>query len=195
MSKSEGNFFTIQDVLKDWPGEVVRFNMLKTHYRQPIDWTVRGLEEARVILAGWGAALRPYGKIELSPQLEIPILDEVTDALADDLNMQPALVLMHGWAKDARAGNQRSAAALQFAGTFLGLSPERWDRGFDDVSFKVETNDGVQSKIDARIAARAAKNFAESDRIRDELFAMGIQLKDGKDPVTGEPVTTWEAMR
>jgi cysteinyl-tRNA synthetase len=102
---------------------------------------------------------------------------------------------MHGWAKEARAGDQRAAAALQSAGAFLGLSPGRWDRGFDDVSFKVETNDEVQVKIEARLAARRAKNFAESDRIRDELLAMGIQLKDGKDPVTGEPVTTWEVKR
>jgi cysteinyl-tRNA synthetase len=192
MSKSLGNFVTIREVLNDWPGEVVRLNMLKTHYRQPIDWTVRGLEESRSVLSNWGEVLRSFGSPHVTPLRE-PI-DAVTTALGDDLNFQSVMVIMHEWAKAGRSGDAKSAAFLASAGQFLGLVPERWDRANEDKTIEMALNEQAEVLIATRLEARRAKNFAESDRIRDELAAMGIQLKDGKD-ADGNPTTTWEVKR
>lgn len=183
MSKSAGNFFTIQDVLKDWPSEVVRLNMLKTHYRQPIDWTVRGLEESEKTLR------ELYGLVEgahggaVSPH--------IIDALSDDLNTARVLTELHVLKVDVQAGNGLARGQLASSLRLMGFSGEL---GAIEREPAVSASEAKQL-IETRLEARRAKNFAESDRIRDQLLAMGIQLKDGKDPVTGEPVTTWEIKR
>ena len=118
MAKSEGNFVTIRELLADWPGEVLRLNMLRTHYRQPIDWTMAGVLESQKVLDHW------YDIVADTP---MPI-------------------------------------------------------GVDA--------DKVNALVDARNAARKAKNFREADRIRDELKAMNIELEDHKDGTT-----TWKASR
>jgi cysteinyl-tRNA synthetase len=196
MSKSLGNFITINQLLKTdtfgkqpWHGRVLRFAMLTTHYRQPIDWTVDRLVQARATLAeladalaGAAPAAAPHG--------------EVLAALADDLNTPSALSIIHGLLKSARRGNAATASELKATLQFMGL----YDNETSDAFFlgqKVAHIDKakVEALIAARLAARKAKNFKESDRLRDELAAMGIQLKDGKDAKTGEPVTTWEVRR
>ncbi len=201
MSKSLGNFFTIDEHLtqtkvggRTWPGEVLRLAMLKTHYRQPIDWTVRALEEAEATLALWGGALR-YSGVSFHPEYKPKQISfELIKALADDLNIQQAITLMHGWGKAADKGDGASAALLFAAGDLLGLRPTVWDRRHEDAYFDAITRDRMEALVNLRLEARRAKNFAESDRIRDELAAMGIQLKDGKD-AEGNPVTTWEVRR
>jgi cysteinyl-tRNA synthetase len=188
MSKSLGNFVTIQELLdgwqgKAWPGDVLRLTMLKTHYRQPIDWTVRAMEESWRTLEGW------YRAISGVTASAVP--EAVLEALGDDLNTAKAMAELHG---------------LDKRGDYAGLKAALLLMGFDDArlgTLTAETDAEADMKdttriddlIAARLAARKARNFAESDRIRDELAAMGIQLKDGKDPATGEPVTTWEVMR
>jgi cysteinyl-tRNA synthetase len=179
MSKSLGNFITINELLatekfggRKWPGEVLRLAMLKTHYRQPIDWTVRALEEAKANLEDWG---RVAALSSDTPPVEL------LDALSDDLNTAEVIALLHKWRK---AGD---AQALGAALTFLGLSI--WKDEAPSLA------PDAAALLDARLAARKAKDFRESDRLRDELLAMGIRVKDGKDPATGEPVTTWEAVR
>ncbi|MCZ8313576.1 cysteine--tRNA ligase [Phreatobacter sp.] len=188
MSKSLGNFVTIQELLdgwqgKAWPGEVLRLTMLKTHYRQPIDWTVRAMEESWKTLEGW------YRAVQSVTAAAVP--EGVLEALGDDLNTAKAIAELH---------------ALDKRGDYAGLKAALLLMGFDDSrlgELKAETDAEADMKdtariddlIAARLAARKAKNFAESDRIRDELAGMGIQLKDGKDPATGELVTTWEVMR
>jgi cysteinyl-tRNA synthetase len=169
MSKSLGNFITIHELLADWPGEVLRLNMLRTHYRQPIDWTVKGLEESAKMLGGWFAGGADVAA-EFAP--------DVLAALRDDLNTPQAIAEMHQL-EDARP----SLKAMGFAGNLA-----------DPRASKVDAAE-VEAMIAARIAARDEKNWAESDRIRDALVAMGIQLKDGKDPRTGDLVTTWEIKR
>jgi cysteinyl-tRNA synthetase len=183
MSKSLGNFTTIREVLDDWPGEVARLNMLKTHYRLPIDWTVRGLEECREVLNDWDRALRGVAAGEPSPA--------VIEALADDLNVSAAIAELH---RLRRSGDH---PALKGSLALLGfrLSEGEHFASPDAASVDASVEATVREAIEKRLAARRAKNFAESDRIRDELLAMGIQLKDGKDPATGEPVTTWEVKR
>jgi len=188
MSKSLGNFVTIQELLdgwqgKAWPGEVLRLTMLKTHYRQPIDWTVRAMEESWKTLEGWYRAAQ---SVEAS---SVP--ETVLEALGDDLNTAKAIAELH--ALDKRGDHAGLKASLQL----MGFDEARLGELTAEADAEADMKDTarIDDLIAARLAARKAKNFAESDRIRDELAAMGIQLKDGKDPATGEPVTTWEVMR
>ncbi|RYE34517.1 MAG: cysteine--tRNA ligase [Hyphomicrobiales bacterium] len=204
MSKSLGNFVTINELLetdvfggRKWPGEVLRLAMLKTHYRQPIDWTVKALEEAEATIAGWAELLRsiPVDPYDAPKNVD----DEVVAALADDLNTAKAMAALHGLAKAAKNGDGQAASRLAASVDFLGLKRQAWDRAEQAFVFKAATNDDfdqrVKELLEARLDARRAKNFAESDRLRDELAAMGIALKDGKDPATGEPTTSWEVKR
>jgi cysteinyl-tRNA synthetase len=167
MSKSAGNFFTIRDLLADWPGEVLRFNMLRTHYRQPIDFTFAGLKESWKTLERW---------YEVTEPLADPAPDgEFFAALADDLNTPAAIASLH------QADDMALAGGLGFL-------------GFSNVQLKIASKTEVDTAaiadaIAARNAARKAKNFAESDHIRDELLAKGIVLMDGPEG------TTWEVKR
>ena len=182
MSKSLGNFVTIRDVLADWPGEVVRLNMLRTHYRQPIDWTVAGLREAQKTLDHW---------YDLTAEATVGFLcADALDALTDDLNTPKALAALHELRSEAVRGAKPAAACLKASAQLLGLlqtTAEAWASfrpasvGFDERK--------VANLVEQRTAARKARNFAESDRIRDQLAAMGVVLKDSKDG------TTWEIAR
>ncbi|MEY4879726.1 MAG: hypothetical protein RJB62_1195 [Pseudomonadota bacterium] len=167
MSKSLGNFFTIADLLKDWPGEVLRFNMLRTHYRQPLDWTIRSLKESWNILERWYGVAEPIATHRLS--------DDFLAALCDDLNTPQAFAELH------------KANEMELAGG-LGML------GFSTVQEKIATKNAVDTHavlaaIAARNAARKVKDFKESDRIRDELLSKGVVLKDGPEG------TTWEVKR
>ena len=182
MSKSLGNFVTIRELLADWPGEVLRLNMLKTHYRSPTDWTSKGLEESARTLDDW------YG-ITADAKGEEPS-DAVIDALSDDLNTPQMIASLHGLRNSAASGNDRDrgqfAASLRLLG-FLSESAAEWQSRKQQAS-------GVDAKridrlISDRTAARARKDFKESDRIRDELAAMGVVIKDSKEG------TTWEIAR
>ncbi|SIP99040.1 cysteine--tRNA ligase [Bosea sp. TND4EK4] len=200
MSKSLGNFVTINELLatekfgaQKWHGRVLRLAMLMTQYRQPIDWTVDRLVEARSNLFEWN---------ELC--FEVPEtgadVGEVVEPLLDDLNTPAAIAGFHALAKAVRigTGHQKVAAAsrLRSALSLVGL----YHDGMSVELLKQDVRDRaldakVQSLIAARLEARRAKDFKRSDEIRDELAAMGIALKDGKDPATGEPTTTWEVKR
>ena len=182
MSKSLGNFVTIHELLKDWPGEVVRMTMLQTHYRQPINWTVAGLRETQRNLDHWYA---------LTTDVEPGYLcADALDALLDDLNTPKAFAALHELRGEAAKGVKPAAACLKGSGRLLGLlqmSASAW-KSFRPASLVIDEAK-VINLIDARTAARKAKNFKESDRIRNELAAMGVVLKDSKDG------TTWEIAR
>jgi cysteinyl-tRNA synthetase len=180
MSKSLGNFVTIHELLhtenfggRKWPGEVLRLAMLRTHYRQPIDFTVKALEEAEASLRKWSAQI---GEASSAPAVS----GDVLSALADDLNTPLALASLHELDAASRDG------ALKLLGIDLG-SYSRWVEAEMRQAVDVET---VAAMIETRLAARAAKNWAESDRIRDALAAMGVALKDNKDGTT-----SWEVKR
>jgi cysteinyl-tRNA synthetase len=189
MSKSLGNFITIKDVLDDWPGEVVRLNMLRTHYRQPIDWTLAGLKEAEAVLDTW------YEVTGATETGEINCAD-VTNALLDDLNTPRAITALHELRKPASEGARGAQASLRAGAAMLGLLGQTagaWRAGrrqLDSGNAEI-----VEQRIAARAAARKAKDFAEADRIRAELEAMGVKLMDRKDPATGEIITEWEVRR
>jgi cysteinyl-tRNA synthetase len=182
MSKSLGNFVTIRELLADWPGEVLRLNMLKTHYRSPIGWTLKGLEESAKTLDDWYwvasdvKSERPSGA--------------VFEALSDDLNTPQMIASLHSLRNSAASGNERDrqefAASLRILG-FLSESAAEW-KGRKQQASGVDAKQ-VDGLISDRTAARARKDFKESDRIRDQLAAMGVVIKDSKDG------TTWEISR
>jgi cysteinyl-tRNA synthetase len=177
MSKSLGNFVTIHELLKDWPGEVVRFTMLQTHYRQPINWTLGGLREAQKSLDHWYKLT--------SDSAPGYLCADAVDALLDDLNTPKAFAAMHELRTEAAKGTKPAAASLKASAQLIGLlqlSSAQW-LGFRPASVAVDENKAV-SLIEARNSARKAKNFKEADRIRDELKAMGIELEDTKDGKT-----------
>ena len=182
MSKSLGNFVTIHELLKDWPGEVVRFTMLQTHYRQPINWTVAGLREAQKNLDHWYALTA-----EVTPGY---LCADALDALLDDLNTPKAFAALHELRGEAAKGAKPAAACLKASAHLMGLlqMPAAAWAAFRPASLAIDESK-IVNLIDARNAARKAKNFKESDRIRDELAAMGVVLKDSKDG------TTWEIAR
>jgi cysteinyl-tRNA synthetase len=194
MSKSLGNFITIHDLLQDWSGEVIRFNMLRTHYRQPIDWTKKSLEESRATLERWGEISESVGG-EFGKRW-LPS-GEIVEALRDDLNTPLAIAKLHELAKDAKSGSDANAQRWLASAKFLGFDVARWHSSTKSADL-IEATDPdfaaqVKRLVTARSEARKAKNFKEGDRIRDELAGMGITLKDSKDPETGEITTTWEA--
>ena len=177
MSKSLGNFITIHDLLKDWPGEVVRFTMLQAHYRQPMNWTLNGLRESQKNLDHWYAltAESPPGYL----------CTDAVDALLDDLNTPKAFAALHEMRGEAAKGAKPAAACLKASAQLIGLlqlSATQWN-AFRPASAPVDENK-VVSLIEARNYARKAKNFKEADRIRDELKAMGVELEDTKDGKT-----------
>ena len=196
MSKSLGNFVTINELLATdkfggwrWPGPVLRFAMLSTHYRQPIDWTARRLEEAAI-------ALDSFRVFSIHDNTGSGPSPEIVAALEDDLNTPRAIVELHRLLGESKRTHNPHAARTLFAScNFLGLDVDKVDlNALSRESLAVDASK-VETAIAARNAASKAKNFKESDRIRDELSAMGIQLKDAKDPATGEIVTTWEVKR
>jgi cysteinyl-tRNA synthetase len=182
MSKSLGNFVTIHELLRDWPGEVVRATMLQTQYRQPINWTVAGIRESQKNLDHW---------YELTADVQPRYLcADVLDALFDDLNTPKAFTALHELRGEAAKGSKPAAADLKASAQLIGLlqlPTVEW-RAFRPASVSIDETK-IISLIEARAAARASKDFKESDRIRDELAAMGVVLKDSKDG------TTWEIAR
>jgi len=203
MSKSLGNFITIHDLLytekfggKTWKGEVLRLAMLRSHYRQPIDWTVKALEEAEKTLSRWYGILRAQG-VTAQSAAEAPLRQSFVEALLDDLNIPRGMAELHAIAGKAEPSKTQTGRAeaekLARAAGLLGLlqeDPAIWEhKGPNGVDVDAAA---VQKLVSDRLEARKARNFAESDRLRDVLAEMGVKLKDGKDPATGEPVTDWE---
>jgi cysteinyl-tRNA synthetase len=192
MSKSLGNFFSIRELLETdvfgnqaWHGRVLRFAMLSTHYRQPIDWTLDRLMAAK-------GAMQEFAGLVHGAEAAAAPNAEVVAALSDDLNTPSAISILHGLAKSAKRGDSGKTAelraTLEFLGLYGGEAPAELSL---QRQVTVDANK-VEALIAARLEARKAKNFKESDRIRNELIAMGVVVKDSKNQQTGELVTTWE---
>ena len=190
MSKSLGNFVTINEVLANWPGEVLRFNMLRAHYRQPIDWTLAGLDASINALDDFYKLTSPI------PSNESPInyIDpEVQAALQDDLNTPAAIAALHKLRAEVRGasgfGQIMLKRKLTATANLFGLLVETESAWFKRREAGISIAK-VDLLISARLAARAAKEWKESDRIRDELAGMGVSIKDNKDGTT-----SWEVKR
>ena len=169
MSKSLGNFYTVNELLDEFPGEAIRLLLLKTHYRQPLDFTKDGLAEAKRELDGWYRQKTKAG--------DVP--DAVIDMLCDDLNSPGAIAALHGMSGDA--------AAMTAGANFLGLlqqDPEEWFKWQPTSAAGGLSDEEIDAKIAARTEARKNKDFATSDAIRDELAAAGVILEDGAGGTT-----------
>ncbi|MFN3213424.1 MAG: cysteine--tRNA ligase [Henriciella sp.] len=186
MSKSLGNVVLLNDLLKDWDGEVIRFAMLSGHYRAPLDWTTDLLEQAKATLNRIYGSLRRVWDAEGGQARD----RGVRDALKDDLNTPIALAelsRLSGAANGAADRKDQAAMAearadLLAAGALLGLltnSPAEWEQGGDS-----DENARIDALVAARVQARADKDWAEADRIRDELAAKGIEIMDGATGAT-----------
>jgi cysteinyl-tRNA synthetase len=187
MSKSLGNFFTVRQLLEEGiRGEAIRLALLSGHYRQPLDVTREKIAESKAQLDRLYGALRPHGEIEVG---EGRAGDALLMALEDDLNTPQAIAALHDWASalnktaDPRT-HEAMKAALIGGGAVLGLlqqDPEDWFKGAVSDGL---ADDKIEALIAARTAARKAKDFAEADRIRDELAAEGVLLEDGSGGTT-----------
>jgi cysteinyl-tRNA synthetase len=193
MAKSEGNFVTIRDLLntdnfggRKWPGEVLRLAMLKTHYRSPIDWTFRSLVDADKMLRSWARIWVPN-----YPEARLPA--GAVEALSDDLNSPALITWLHQLYRKGETGDGEAKRALTSALQALGFS-NLFYKFSGEPGLTDEEKERINESINARTAARDRKDFKESDRIRDELAAIGVVLKDGKD-VDGRSITTWEIAR
>jgi cysteinyl-tRNA synthetase len=181
MAKSLGNFVTIRELLDGWkgwkwPGAVLRFAMLTTHYRQPIDWTLKRVEEAAERLS----LFREHS----SDAADEGPAQAVVVALGDDLNTPQAITELN------RLFDRKEAGLLKGSCRFLGVDVDSVNLGTMLRERRRDIDEArVETLIAARNAARKARNFKESDRIRDELAAMGVLVKDSKDG------TTWEIAR
>jgi cysteinyl-tRNA synthetase len=188
MSKSLGNFVTIQDLLatdkfggKSWAGSVLRLTMLKTHYRQPIDWSVRSLKESEENLIDFG---QDQNSTNASPPLEF------LNALLDDLNTWKAFAFLQSLKKSKRYGELKACMdllGLAQAANFSGSSTIEFNANADITTVPREQ---IVRLVEDRLLARHNKDWKESDRIRDELAGMDIAIKDHKDGTT-----TWEVKR
>jgi cysteinyl-tRNA synthetase len=189
MSKSLGNFTTIHALRQLWPGEALRLALLSTHYRQPLPWSEKVIADARRTLDHW---------YELTAEVApgAPVCAEVLEALADDLNTPQAIAALHALRAEAARGVKPAAACLKASAELMGLlrqAPADW-KAWRPAALVIDEQK-VKALVTARNAARKGRNYSEADRIRDELAAMGIQLKDAKDAGTGEIATTWEVKR
>jgi len=202
MSKSLGNFYTVHELLDEFPGEAIRLALLQTHYRQPLDFTKGGLAQAKATLDRFYLALR--NAVDVKPAKADAA--DVSAALADDLNTPLAISHLHEAVSalnkaKSRKEKARAKGALVAGGDLLGLlqqDPAIWLKGGThtvssavsagatvNTSFTVmRRDDWIDEKVAARIEARKNKDFAEADRIRDELTEQGVLLEDKPDGTT-----------
>jgi cysteinyl-tRNA synthetase len=186
MAKSVGNVRLVREILRQAPGEAIRLALLTGHYRQPLDWNDDVLPDARKKLDRLYGALRELADVAPAPGVRAP--QAFIDALEDDLNTPMALAelfaLSHAANKaQSPEGKAKLKAQLLDAGAMMGLlqqSPEAWFATAGTQAVQIGAAE-IEALISRRADARKTKNFAESDRIRDELKEKGVLVEDGKD--------------
>lgn len=190
MSKSLGNFITIAELLESekfggrkWPGEVLRLAMLMTHYREPIDFSVKRLEEAENKLRDWQRAASAAERNTV-----LPPDPSVVAELLDDLNFHRVTVALDALSRDARKGDEVAADLLGASLEFLGFDV---DSLLQPSSLSADATVDIEQAVSNRLAALNARDFAKADTIRAELLTQGVHLMDYKDEA-GQRQTKWE---
>jgi cysteinyl-tRNA synthetase len=174
-----GNFFTIREVLKQYDAEVVRFFILRAHYRSPLNYSDAHLDDARVALMRLYTALKDHPGDQQALDWNEPHAQRFADAMNDDFNTPIAIAVLFDLASEVnRSGSSVAARQLKGLAGVLGLlgrEPQLFLQGGAPLGM---TDEEVAALIAARLAAKQNKNFAESDRIRAELLEKGIVLED-----------------
>lgn len=185
MSKSLGNFFTVREVLRHYPPEVLRYFILSSHYRRPLNYSEQNLDAARSALTRLYTALRDLASDEAKVREESAYRRRFRVAMDDDFNTPEALAVLHELAGELNRGRETGnadpmlAAELRRLGVSLGLlqdDPERFLRGGNVA--EDPRAERIETLIEQRRSARQARDWTEADRIRDELAAMGVKLED-----------------
>lgn len=187
MSKSLGNVRTVRDLLGLYPGEVLRFALLSTHYRSPLNFSGEVLDNAKLTLNSFYQALRNTS--DICPEDVRPEDTLAFTALLDDLNTPKAIAALHASCKALNKADAKTAATckgeLLAMGRLMGLlgsDPEQWFT--ESSSSAALTPEDIEQRLAARLEARARKDFAAADAVRDELQAAGIELEDGPKGTT-----------
>lgn len=179
MSKSLGNFITVHDLLdKGVKGEVVRYALLATHYKKPLDWTAKAVLDAEKSMDSIYKAFEySNGNGDIS--------SEIIEALRDDLNTPKAFAVLHKLASDVNRAHESEksifANILKASANLLGLGFKSADAWFNSGDKSIENKEYIENMVEKRGKARLAKNWAESDRIRDELAKLGVIIEDKPD--------------
>ena len=188
MSKSLGNVLLVHDLVKVYPGELIRLALLSAHYKQPLDWSDETLQSARRMLDRLYGAVRGIAVSEDERQEAEPPA-ELIAALEDDLNTPKALAEFFALAKTLNkatddAEKRRLAAMMYAAGDLMGLlqsEPDDWFAGDEEGELAA---DEIEALIEKRNAARVARDFATADQVRDQLAAAGIKIEDAAGKTT-----------
>jgi len=184
MSKSLGNFFIVRDVLKRYDPEVVRFLLLRSHYRSPLTYTDANLDDAKQALTRLYTALGQAPADESGVDWNEPHARRFKEAMDDDFGTPEAVAELHQLANAVFQGDAQAARQLKALGAVLGLL-QRDPNEFLRSAPAGVAEEWIAERIAARQAARKSKNFAEADRIRQELLDRGVVLEDKG------PSTTW----
>ena len=183
MSKSLGNFITINELKDTYQGEVIRFNMMLTHYRQPLNWTEKSLLDSKKTLDKWYKIIEAYDK-PLASKSDL-ISEKMLSALADDVNTPQAIAELHQLYKVANDGDVDALEIFYNSCQFLGILISDYNSWSSWQSKTMDIDENlINGLIEKRNEARSAKDFPEADRIRDELLNLGVILEDKDNKTT-----------
>ena len=183
MSKSLGNFFTVRDVLKKYDAQTIRFFLVRTHYRSPLNYSDVHLDDARVALKRLYTTLNSVPPEQAATDWANPFAVRFKNAMDDDFATPEAVAVLFDLASEVnKTGSQQAAGLLKNLGACLGLlqtDPAAYLQAGSSLD-----EPSIRLLIDQRAQAKHAKKFAEADRIRQHLLSQGIELKDSPEGTT-----------